>query len=40
MRYDDETLRRMQLIELGILKDVDCVCREHGVVYWLDSVST
>lgn len=39
MRYDDETLRRMQLIELGILKDVDRVCREHGIVYWLDSGS-
>lgn len=39
MRYDPETLRNMQLLELDILKDVDRVCREHGIVYWLDSGS-
>lgn len=39
MRYDDETLRKMQLIELEILKDVDRVCREHGIEYFLDSGS-
>lgn len=39
MRYDDETLRKMQLMELDILKDVDRVCREHGIEYFLDSGS-
>lgn len=39
MRYDDETLRRMQLLELDILRDVDRVCREHGIAYFLDSGS-
>lgn len=39
MRYDDETLRNMQLMELDILKEVDRVCREHGIEYFLDSGS-
>lgn len=39
MRYDDETLRKMQLMELGILKEVDRVCREHDIAYFLDSCS-
>lgn len=39
MRYDDETLRTMQLLELDILRDVDRVCREHGIAYFLDSGS-
>lgn len=39
MRYDDRTLRKMQLIELDILKDVDRVCRENGIAYFLDSGS-
>jgi lipopolysaccharide cholinephosphotransferase len=39
MRYDDETLRKMQLMELGILKEVDRVCREHDIAYFLDSGS-
>ncbi len=39
MRYDDKTLRTMQLMELDILKDVDRVCREHGIEYFLDSGS-
>ncbi len=37
MNYDDATLRRLQLVELEILKAVDEVCREHGIVYFLDS---
>ncbi len=37
MNYDDATLRRLQLVELEILKAVDAVCREHGIVYFLDS---
>lgn len=39
MRYDDETLRTMQLIELDILREVDRVCRENGISYFLDSGS-
>ena len=30
-------LRRLQLTELEILKDIDRVCRAHGIAYWLDS---
>lgn len=39
MRYDDETLRTMQLIELDILREVDRVCRENDIAYFLDSGS-
>lgn len=39
MRYDDDTLRTMQLLELDILRAVDRVCREHGIEYFLDSGS-
>lgn len=39
MRYDDKTLRTMQLMELGILREVDRVCRENDVSYFLDSGS-
>ena len=34
---DKETLRRVQLTQLEILKEVDRVCRENGIEYWLDS---
>ncbi len=37
VNYDDATLRRLQLVELEILKAVDAVCREHGITYFLDS---
>ena len=37
MQYNQQTLRRLQLAELGILEDVDRVCREHGITYFLDS---
>ncbi|MEG0324706.1 MAG: LicD family protein, partial [Raoultibacter sp.] len=39
MHYDDEILRKIQLMELEILKDVDRVCCENDIVYWLDSGS-
>lgn len=39
MQYEQDTLRRLQLVELGILKDIDRVCREYGITYWLDSGS-
>jgi len=34
--YTAENIRRMQLIELGILKDVDKLCRENDIHYELD----
>lgn len=37
MQYEWETLRKLQLVELGILKDIDQVCRAHGITYFLDS---
>lgn len=39
MRYEDDVLRNLQLVELGILEDVDRVCREYGIPYFLDSGS-
>ncbi len=36
MRYDPEMLRRLQLLQLEILKDVDRVCRAEGITYFLD----
>lgn len=35
--YPDETLRRLQLVELDMLRAIDGVCRELGISYWLDS---
>lgn len=37
MQYDPDTLRRLQMTQLGILKDIDRVCREQGIAYFLDS---
>lgn len=37
MQYNQQVLRRLQLTELGMLVDIDCVCREHGIAYFLDS---
>lgn len=37
MQYDRDTLRKLQLAELGILKDIDRVCRESDITYFLDS---
>ena len=39
MQYDPKVLRKLQLVELGILKDVDKVCRENDITYFLDSGS-
>ncbi len=39
MQYDDRDLRKLQLLELRILKEIDCVCRELGITYFLDSGS-
>lgn len=37
MQYEQETLRRLQLAELEVLQDIDRVCRDHGITYFLDS---
>lgn len=34
---DNEVLRKVQLELLGILKDIDLVCRNNGITYFLDS---
>lgn len=36
VQYEQETLRKLQLVELGILKDIDSVCRENSITYFLD----
>lgn len=37
MQYEQDILRHLQLAELEILKDIDRVCREYDIAYWLDS---
>lgn len=37
MQYEQNTLRRLQIAELGILEAIDRVCRENGITYFLDS---
>lgn len=34
--YPGDSLQRLQRIEIGILKAIDAVCRENGLVYFLD----
>ena len=31
MQYDDRDLRKLQLLELRILKEIDRVCRKLGI---------
>ena len=35
--YPQDVLRCLQLVELDMLRDLDRVCRELGLSYWLDS---
>lgn len=37
MQYENAVLRRLQLAELEILRDIDRVCHKHGITYFLDS---
>lgn len=37
MQYSDSDLKKLQRLELRILKDVDRVCGELGLTYFLDS---
>lgn len=34
--YPDEDLKKLQHVELEMLKAVDAFCREHGITYFLD----
>lgn len=36
MQYKPETLNKLHAELVGILRDIDAVCREHGISYWLD----
>lgn len=35
MQYQQETLRRLQLVELEVLLAIDAVCKEYGITYYL-----
>ena len=37
LQYHQETLRKLQLVELEVLLAIDAVCEEHGITYFLDS---
>lgn len=37
MNYDADTLRKLQLVELDILREVDALCKRHEITYFLDS---
>lgn len=37
MQYDKEVLRQLQLVELGMLLEIDEVCKKLGIQYFLDS---
>ena len=37
MQYEQNMLRRLQIAELGILEAIDRVCRENGIMYFIDS---
>lgn len=39
MQYKPETLNKLHRELVGILRDIDAVCREHGITYWLDGGS-
>lgn len=34
--YTPELIRKMQLVELEILREVDRICRKHGMIYLID----
>ncbi len=36
-KYVADNLRTCQLKQLGILEEVDRICKKHGLRYWLDS---
>lgn len=34
--YKQRVLRQCQLKQLGILKEIDRICKKHNITYWLD----
>ncbi len=36
-KYVADNLRKCQMKQLGILEEVDRICKKHGLRYWLDS---
>lgn len=36
MEYDKEILRKLQLTQLGILKDIDAFCKAYDITYFID----
>ena len=36
MQYQPEILERLHGQLIGIMRDIDAVCRQHGITYWLD----
>ena len=36
MQYEQDVLRKLQLAELNILRDIDSVCRAEGIPYFLE----
>lgn len=36
MQYEQDVLRKLQLAELSILRDIDSVCRSEGIPYFLE----
>jgi lipopolysaccharide cholinephosphotransferase len=35
-KYISENLKGLQAKELSILKEIDALCKKHGIEYWLD----
>ena len=35
-QYKQQQLRRCQLKQLGMLQEIDRICRKHNIGYWLD----
>lgn len=38
-QHKQSVLRQCQLKQLSILEEIDCICRKHGISYWLDGGS-
>ena len=38
-QFKQQQLRKCQLKQLGILEEIDRICRKHGIRYWLDGGS-
>ena len=38
-QFKQQQLRTCQLKQLGILEEIDRICRKHDISYWLDGGS-